>query len=329
MIGKIKTRCFKLIKNIIENMQSYKIAVSKNGKKYTIVFKAETEKLARQRVHKEWYSILGIEESTYKEEVWNIFIFMAYTKEWELKNWKIVWDDIFKLYVKLRKHLEYDVRQIFSEKDKELSETNKNKIIKDLNDEYELIYWSEKKRVFKKRKDYKKELNWGQIKSMDNFYLKKELEEINKLIIFVLKKLENLISNKTWIELDLEQKEKIKNIYNSIIKIKSSTNIAKLKEVWELALLKIWKIELIELEDKHNESSKKLLKETNILLKRIGSKESFIEKNKDIWYIISNYFADLKKILYKNNKKTKKNDIDKHSHLYVKNILFLKKYNDK
>jgi len=34
-------------------MQNYKLSVSKNGKKYTIVFKAETEKLARERVHNE------------------------------------------------------------------------------------------------------------------------------------------------------------------------------------------------------------------------------------------------------------------------------------
>jgi len=34
-------------------MNNYKLSVSKNGKKYTIVFKAETEKLARDKVHEE------------------------------------------------------------------------------------------------------------------------------------------------------------------------------------------------------------------------------------------------------------------------------------
>jgi len=34
-------------------MANYKIAVSKDGKKYNIVFKAENEALARERVHKE------------------------------------------------------------------------------------------------------------------------------------------------------------------------------------------------------------------------------------------------------------------------------------
>jgi len=34
-------------------MNNYKLSVSKNGKKYTIVFKAETEKNARNKVHEE------------------------------------------------------------------------------------------------------------------------------------------------------------------------------------------------------------------------------------------------------------------------------------
>jgi hypothetical protein len=34
-------------------MQSYKLSVTKNGKKYTIVFKSENERMARERVHNE------------------------------------------------------------------------------------------------------------------------------------------------------------------------------------------------------------------------------------------------------------------------------------
>jgi hypothetical protein len=34
-------------------MKNYKLSVSKNGRKYTIVFKAETEKDARNKVHDE------------------------------------------------------------------------------------------------------------------------------------------------------------------------------------------------------------------------------------------------------------------------------------
>ena len=134
-------------------MQNYKLSVSKNGKKYTIVFKAETEKLARERVHNEWYSILSIEEVNEKHDLWNTFLFSAYTKSWELKNWKIVWEDIFKTYIKLRKNLEYNVKTLFSENDKDISIEEKNKIIKDLEDEYSLFYkWKKTDKLRKKNK---------------------------------------------------------------------------------------------------------------------------------------------------------------------------------
>lgn len=308
-------------------MQNYKLSVTKNGKKYTIIFKAENEKTARERVHKEWYSILSIEEVINKDVLWNVFIFFANTKEWELKHWKIIWDDIFKIYIKLRKNLEYNVISLFSEEDKDISIEEKNKIIKDLDEEYNIFFqWKDKENELKEKIEVYKQED----KLIDNFYLKKELEETYKLIDFVLLKIQNLLSNKDWIEIDLEQIEKIKIIYNSIIKIKKSTNLSKLKEIWELALLKIWRIELNEVEKTKNENIKILLKQTNILLKKIWSKEVFIEKNKDVWYIINSFFESLNDYFLKLKQvKTKKEEIDKDSHSYIKNILFLKRYKEK
>ncbi len=308
-------------------MQNYKLSVSKNGKKYTIVFKAETEKLARERVHKEWYSILGVEEVSEKTNVWNVFIFSAINTIWEHKHWKIVWDDIFKIYVKLRKNLEYDVKTLFSEADSNLEDEQKKKIIKDLEEEYNLFgLWKDNKKKTKVKQEDNDSKNTVK---MDNFYLKKELDETYKLIDFVLKKIQNMLDGTTPIEIDDEQKERLKNVFNSIIKLKKSTNISKLKEVWELALIKVWEIELSNLEKKQEESSKKLLKETNVLLKRIWSKESFIEKDKDLSYIFNNFLKKLTNFFPSSEKSTKKENIDKDSHSYIKNILFLKKYREK
>jgi len=61
--------------------------------------------------------------------------------------------------------------------------------------------------------------------------MKKELEQTYKLIDFVLEKVKNLIENKEIANLDIEQKEKLKTVYNSIIKIKKTTNINKLREI--------------------------------------------------------------------------------------------------
>ena len=82
-------------------MENFKLSVSKNGKKYNIVFKAENEKEARDRVHKEWYSILSVEKISEESNIWNTFYFTAYTQNGDLKRWRIVWDDIFKIYIKL------------------------------------------------------------------------------------------------------------------------------------------------------------------------------------------------------------------------------------
>ena len=150
-------------------MQNYKLAVTKNGKKYTIVFKAETEKLARERVHNEWYSILSIEEINKKDILWNTFLFTVTTKEWDIKNGKIVWDDIFKVYIKLRKNLEYDVKLLFSEKDNDLDINEKKKIISDLEEEYKLLYtWKKKERLDILREKIKEENNNNSKSNNDN-----------------------------------------------------------------------------------------------------------------------------------------------------------------
>jgi hypothetical protein len=58
-------------------MPKYKITASKSQKKYTFVLNAENEKLARERIHNDGYSILESElfnESNIKR---NTFIFKA------------------------------------------------------------------------------------------------------------------------------------------------------------------------------------------------------------------------------------------------------------
>lgn len=308
-------------------MPSYKIAVSKDGKKYSIVFKADNELLARERVHKEWYSILSLEELDKRELVWNVFIFEA-IKNWELKKWKIVWNDIFKVYVKLRKNLEYDVKKIYDTKDIWLDENSKNKIIKNLQDEYDIFYsnWKKEKIDELREKIQKEKENKNHL---DNFYMKKQLEDTNILLSTVILKIDSILNWSAWFKLDNEKIIILKNIYNEIIKLKKSTNISKLKEIWELALKKIWKIELEELEKTKTKESRDLLKQTNKLLKNIGSREQFTEKDKDINYQINNFFSKIKKYLYTLKNVKNKQELDKESHSYIKTLLFLSRYKER
>ena len=308
-------------------MPNYKLSVSKDNKRYSIIFKADNEAIARERVHREWYSILGIEELKDQENVWNTFLFEAY-KNWELKYWKIAWDDIFKVYVNLVKNLEYDVVHVYSEKDKWLSTEQKDRIVEELKEEYNLFFQKRRDKIDDLRDKIKKE-KWEDI-NIDQFYMKKELEDVNKLIVHVLVKLESMILWNSIVKLDLEQKQKLENIYNSIIKLKKSTNISKLREIWEKALQKIWKLELEKLEETKDDKNRELLKETNKLLKELWSKDRFVEKDRDFWYQTKQFFDYIRSFFIKKNKiKQERVEIDKESHSYVKNQLYLSKYEEK
>ena len=309
-------------------MPRYKISVSKDQKKYSIVLNAISEVEARKKVHDQWYSILSAEEISEEKIKWHKFYFEAVDKNWDTKKWKVVALDPFKVYVKLKDWLWYDVKFLFSETDKDKSEWEKLDIVKNLEEQYQL-YSS----VNSSKKEVKKEKNINNLKkqNLDNFYLKKELEETYRLIDFVLIKIKHILDNAKEDEVSLEKKQKIKTLYNSIVKLKKTTNIAKLKEIWELALKKIWEIELSIVEKNKDENSRKYLSETNKLLKQIGSKESFIEKEKDINYIINSFINWIKEKLnnFKKSKKEKKEEIDTESTSYWKTKLLIQKYTEK
>lgn len=308
-------------------MSKFKIAVSKDQKKYTIILDSDNERLAREKVHKEWYSILSVEEVSDLEIVGNKFYFEA-IKDGKLKKWKVVWEDIFKIYLKLRKDLQYDIKVLYSVLDEWINEYWKLKIISELEAEYDIYLKSNKEKKENKSKSskFKKKKE-----SFDNFYMKKDLDETYKLINFVLSKLQNIIENKKLYNIDLNDVEKLKQIYNSIIKLKKSTNISKIKEIWELALLKVWKIELSSIEKDKNEESRNLLWDTNKLLKKIWSKRQFIEKDRDIKYILLNFFSKIEKFFTdlkqeKSEDEKKENIVDKDSYSYLKTVVLLWKY---
>ncbi|MDD2908034.1 MAG: hypothetical protein PHH98_05335 [Candidatus Gracilibacteria bacterium] len=307
-------------------MANYKISVSKDGKKYNIVFKADNESAARERVHKEGYSILSLQEIFDKNEIGETFIFEGY-KGGEYKHGKIAGTDIFKSYVKLRKDLEYDVVLLYSEEDELSTIEKKNKIIEELKEEYNLYYSNGKK---EKIDDLRDKLLKDKNKNgkLNNFYLKKELDDVSFLLEKVITKLEDMISGNYFVEIDSIKKEKLKIIYNEIIKLKKTTNISKLREIGELALLKIGKIELDELEKTKSKENRDLLNDTNKLLKKIGSKDQFIEHDKDLVYQFNAIINRIKEIFKDNNDEVKKDEIDKESHSYIKNLLYLSKYRD-
>lgn len=312
-------------------MQKYKIAVSKDQKKYTLVLQADNESLAKERVHKEWYSILSIEEFTDNVNMWKAFVF-SWTLKWEEKKWKVMWEDVFKVYIKLRKELGYRVNELYPNDDANTTtQEQKDKLLHSLEQEYEIFQEAENKKIKKEDKKPKKDEGNKKLEetNIDSFYMKKELEQNYKLIDFVLIKVQNLIDNKEITNLDIEQKEKLKTVYNSIVKIKKTTNVHKLKEIWEIALLKVWLLELHELDKNKSKQMKWMLKDTNKLLKQIWSSTQFTEKSSDYKKIFWDKFQLFLERFSKNKKISTKKVVDKSSHEYIRTELLIRKYKEK
>ena len=314
-------------------MPKYKITASKSQKKYNFVLSAENEKLAKQRVHKDGYSILTVELFDENNITRGSFIFEA-EKAGEIKKWKVVWDDIFKIYLKLKDGMGYNIIKLYSDLDIKKADDYKKNILLELEEQYKYFKNTKKEKLRESEESGKNKVVDKNEINVDNFYLKKELEETYKLIDFVLNKLNKLLAENKYNLNDLK-KEKLKNLYNSLIKIKSSTNTTKLKEVWEAILLKIWEIELEYLEKSKDEKGKVFLSETNNLLKQIWSEKKFVPENRDLWKqfekflnLVVKFFDDFKK-----EKKEKHNNSlklsDKNSHDYLRTIIFLNKYKQK
>lgn len=303
-------------------MKKFKASVSKWDSKYSIVMEWENIEDVKQKIHKEWYSILSLEDFIETDVIWEKFLFVA-TNNWELKKWVIIWDDVFKAYFKLRNWLKYNISEFYLEKDKDLDKISKEKLLKSLDEQYNVFIL--KKEINKLNlEDNKEKTN----DKLDNFYMKKELEESHKVIDLVLSKLKNILESTTY-DLSEEEKEKYKLLYNNIIKLKNITNIPKIKEVWEIALMKVWNLELKLLEKDKTNNSKLLLNETNNLLKQIWSKNQIIPKNKDLKYIITNFYINIIKPIIYNNKVDLVETIDKNSYSYLKTKVLYEKYNNK
>lgn len=304
-------------------MQKYKIVASKSQKKYTLVLSADSESQAKDKLHKDGYSILSIEIFSWDAIEWNKFIFQI-QKDWEIKKWIIVGTDIFKAYVKLREELWYDVISLYPEWDNaEDDAKKKQEIIQELHNWYALQ---------KKQVKIIQEKQQGE----ETFYMKKKLDETYVLINSAIEKFDNIFSNKKTFNIDDQTLLKLEIIYEKLIHIKSSTNIVKLREIGELALTKIGQIELAVLEESKNKQSRDLVLHTNQLLKKIGSNNQFIEEDKNIKKKISDFLKDifwkvsleqLKKDL--KQKKQKNQLIDTNSYSFLKTILLLEKYKEK
>ena len=307
-------------------MKNFKVQVSKWLEKYNLIRKAENEILLKEMLHKEWFWILSIQAMGDIEVEGNKFYFEI-IQNGELKLGTIVSQDLFKAFLKIKDQLQYDLQYIYSQKD--TSKEEKEKTMHELYEQYRIYLDTNKKQIQKKEEVEKEKIKVVEEVKIEDFQMKKELDDVYNIISRVMVKLKYFIDLPENPYLDFQKKEKLKDIYNTLIKLKNSTNITKLRQIGELALSKVWELELKILESTKNTEVKKLLWETNKLLKEVGSRTSFTPKENDIWYIVKTFFQDVFSFLKPNTQKKQKFSVDTSSSTYLKTKLLIEKYEKK
>lgn len=306
-------------------MKNFKVSVIKWTQKFDIIRKRESENILKEELHKEGFSIVTvIEVWEITEKSWSKFYFDI-NQNWQIKQWTIFSDDIFKAYLKIKDELKFDLLYIYQNKDDSLDIKEKN--IKILNEQYKVYLETHKKELELEQKEQEKKQKVVKEESTEKYWLQKELQKAYVLLDKVLVKLKYFIEIQENDIITFSRKEKIKDIYNNIVRLKTSTNVSKLYQISEFALSKIWELELEILENKKDEEYRELVKETNKLLKESWSKTQFIEKEKDIWYILKKIFEDLKNKL--KQEKKEKIVIDTKSSSYLKSKILYDKYKEK
>ncbi len=292
----------------------FQATCSKWNKKLILTLTANDINQARNTLHSQWYSIIEIHENLeWPINGGNFFYFDAKVSG-ILQSWKIQSTDIFKSYKKLTEDLKYDIIYIYT--NEWMPEEAKKLITAKVKDGYRLYRESlgddmdledERKLRTEDQKEME-EISWEVLREIDKYW---------KVIDSSIEKIHHLLLKYHKIILP-EQKIKLESLENILTQTKWTKNIWKIRTTIENWLRVIWETELSLLKIGMTEDKEDFLKETNALLKEVGSKEkieSKEDKENSLEYKLNHLFS------WSNNteiveKKAKK---DVNSFMYFKN----------
>ncbi len=300
---------------------------SKGNRKLTLSLKAETIDEARELLHGQWYSIIELKEGSIAP--WNSgnnknFFYFDIRVNNQIKTGKIQSDDVFKSYKKLIDDLGYDVVYIYT--NEWMSEEQKKVITAKVRDSYRLYKASLGENIDEKKIDRTEdETEMLQISPQTL----REIEHYSLVWDSTIEKIQNLLL-KHHATIPEDKKMEMEKLEHSILQVKGSSNLGKIRTVVEWALRAIWEIELVLVKTGMADEKKKFLEETNSLLKQIGSVERIdtdAKQSIDIGKSITKLFSWLtwwNDIQNKNEKKP----VDTNSFIYYKNQRELNLYKE-
>lgn len=291
----------------------YQATCTKWNQKLTLSVQAKSIDEARSILHGQWYSIMDIIELE-RTNLWNTnFFFFDANVSWLMKTGKIQSDDIFKAYKKLVEDLGYNILYIYTNDG--MGEDQKKVITAKVKDGYQLYrqsigleWWNEKIKT-------EKEEDLIGISPQ----ILKEIAHYTDIIDSTVEKIQNLFL-KYHNTLTPEKRMELENIEMNLVQAKWLSNIGRLKTIVEQALTLIGSLETQFIQWGMQGEKKKLLDQTNDLLKQIGSSNRIdTTSENDIGKKITQFFENLQKkeVIPMEEQKKK---VDTNSFVFYRNL---------
>lgn len=304
----------------------FRAVCSKWNQKLTLSLTASSIDEARTILHGQGYSIMEIQESVQwalqKEEGVDNFFYFDIRLNWLVKSWKIQSEDVFKAYKKLVDDLGYDVVYIYTTE--WMNEDQKKVITAKVKDGYMMYQQSMGIDTSVKKIQTEKEVDMAEISPQ----VLKEIAHYNTIIDTTIEKIQNLFL-KYHSTITPEKKHELENIESTLAQGKWGSNLWRLKNIVENALNVIGKVEAELIKWWVDGEKKKLLEETNSLLKQIGSSsriQSDDDASVDIGKSISSFIDSFQK--KPEQKVEQKKKVDTNSFIFYKNLRELNTYKE-
>lgn len=250
----------------------------------------------------------------------NFFFFDAIING-QLKSWKIQSEDVFKAYKKLMEDLGYNIVYIYTTEG--MNEEQKKVITAKVKDGYMLYQQSLGIDTNIRKNQTEKEVDMAEISPQ----VLKELAHYNTIIDSTVEKIQNLFL-KYHNTITIEKKHELENIEATLAQSKWLSNLWKLKNIVENALMVIGSLESELIKSDIDGDKKKISDETNSLLKQIGSTNRIAnDKDINIWKSISGFLDSLQKKT-EPTKVEQKKKVDTNSFIFYKNLRELNTYKE-
>jgi len=136
-------------------MKNFKIEAAKWLQKYSFIRKAGSEQEIKDLLHREWFSLLSLQEVGDVQLQWGK-IYFEIIQNGDLKKGTIVASDIFKAFLKLKFQLKYDLKYIYTRENATLEE--KQKILYQLTEQYRVYVAAHKKQLEAKEQEENKNI---------------------------------------------------------------------------------------------------------------------------------------------------------------------------